>query len=447
MEIRIGDEIELCIDSLGLSGEGIGTYLGLKVFVEGLLPSEKALVKIIGLKKNYAKGQCLKLLRESSERVRPICPLFGRCGGCQLMHLNYDSQLKMKRKRVMDSFERVGKDPISSPIIIHGSNPSLEYRNKIQLPAKLDNGVLTLGLYEKESHEIIPVKKCYIHATLGESVYEQILSLLQGSGLSAYDEKTGEGELRHVLIKTAMFNQQVLVVLITTQGVSKQIKALAKKIIEIPFVKGVMHHKNSRKDNVILGDHFLLLEGQDFIDELLCGLKFKLSAPSFFQINPYQAQNLYQKAIELASIDKSMTVLDAYCGIGTLSLLLAKNAKEVIGVECVPLAIEDAKYNARKNHIENVKFICSVTEKFIHTLSKIDVVVLNPPRKGCDIKVLEALKKLKPKNIIYISCDPATLARDAQILRNLGFIKDHVEAFDMFPQTTHVETIARFKLF
>lgn len=444
MEIKVGQEIVLEITALGLSGEGIGSYEGLKIFVEGALPEETVQVVLTELKKNYGKASLTQILKKSSSRVVPVCPLFDECGGCQIMHLSYKEQLEIKKKRVADAFLRIGKDPIASFFPIHPSEPSLHYRNKIQLPATLQEGKVALGLYAKGSHEIVPIEKCFIHSNLGESVYQRCLQIVKDSSIAPYDETTQKGELRHLLIKTAVFNEQVLIVLITTQKPSKDLREVAKKMSEIPFVKGVVHHKNARYDNVILDQHFTCLAGEDHIYEILCGLTFKLSGASFFQVNPFQAERLYKKALELACLDSSMKVLDAYCGIGTLSLLAARQASFVIGIECVPQAIEDAKYNAALNQISNATFFCSTVEKKIHQLKEIDVAIINPPRKGCDPRVLEALKRISPQRIIYISCDPATLARDSQILKQLGFNKDHIEAFDLFPQTMHVETVARF---
>lgn len=444
MELKIQTVVDLDITDLGASGEGIGSFEGFKIFVEGALPLEKVRVIITAIKSNYGIGKLLEILNRSPYRIKPSCPLFDRCGGCQIMHLDYPKQLEVKRKRVMDAFARIGKSPILEMPMVEPSSPSFCYRNKIQLPVTGDVGNLEIGLYERGSHRVVPVEHCLIHSSFGDSVYQEVVKLIKESSIKSYNENTGEGELRHILIRTAIFLKQVLIVLITTSSPSDIIKKIGRELFKIEGVKGVVHHRNARKDNVILDQNFTTLCGRNFIEETLCGLTFKISAASFFQVNPYQAEKLYEEAIRLADITSESSVLDAYCGIGTLSLLIAKRAKKVIGIECVPQAIKDAKENAQFNKIDCVEFICGQSEKLISSLSSIDIVFLNPPRKGCDPKVLAELKRLKPKTIIYIACDPATLARDTLILASCGFQKEVVKAFDLFPQTMHVETLVKF---
>lgn len=449
MQLKIETVFDLHIDDLGTSGEGIGSVEGFKIFVEGALPLEKVRVVITAIKSNYGIGKLLEILIPSPHRIKPPCPLFDRCGGCQIMHLTYPKQLEVKRKRVMDAFERIGKSKILEMPEVEPSDPFLYYRNKIQLPVTPlpdggDQEGVEIGLYQKGSHQVVPVDHCLIHSSLGDLVYQEVIRIIKASSIKAYDENTKEGELRHVLIRTAIFLKQVLVVLITTSSPSELIKKIGKELSKIEGVKGVVHHKNARKDNVVLDQNFTTLYGRSYIEEALCGLTFKISAASFFQVNPYQAEKLYRAAIELAEITSESIVLDAYCGIGTLSLLIAQRAKKVVGIECVPQAIKDAKENAKFNKIDSVEFICGQSEKLIQSLSSIDIVFLNPPRKGCDPQVLFELKRLKPKTIIYIACDPATLARDALILASHGFKRDVVKAFDLFPQTMHVETLVKF---
>jgi len=437
--------IILDIHDLGISGEGIGNIQGFTIFVEGALPLEKVEARITLLKKNYGVAKLLKIIKASPHRIKPPCPLFDRCGGCQIMHFDYQKQLETKSKRVKDAFQRIGKHELLQMPSTRPSIPSFAYRNKIQLPVVAnEKGELQVGLYAKGSHEVVSVDTCLIHSSLGDSVYQEIVKILKKSSIKPYSEKDHQGELRHLLMRTAIFSKQVLVVLVTTTKVSSEIKQIAQQIIKIPHVAGVMHHKNSRRGNVVLDKDFTSLYGLSFIEEELCGLIFKVSAASFFQINPYQASHLYQAAIDLAELDESSCVLDAYCGIGTLSLLIAQKAKHVIGVECVEQAILDANENAALNRITNIEFICNLSELVIPSLASIDVVFLNPPRKGCDSAVLFELKRLQPRTIIYISCDPATLARDSQILLSYGFQISQVDTFDMFPQTMHVETIAKF---
>ncbi|MBM3191846.1 MAG: 23S rRNA (uracil(1939)-C(5))-methyltransferase RlmD [Chlamydiae bacterium] len=444
--MNIGAIFEVEITSLGISGEGIGVKEGLTVFVEGALPLEKVQVRLKELKKNYAIATLLQIIKPSPYRVKPPCPFFERCGGCQIMHLDYPRQLEIKGRRVRDALTRIGQQEVKDPVKVHPSTPHFSYRNKIQLPVAADaTGQLQVGLYAKGTHEVIPIDKCLIHMPLGDEVYRQVLKLLQRSSLKPYCERTHDGEFRHLLIRTATFAGQVLIALVTKGAITEELQKVAKQISQIPQVVGVVHHRNARKDNVILDKDFSLLYGTAFMEERLCGLTFHVSIASFFQVNPYQAENLYQKALDLAELTPASRVLDAYCGIGTLSLLIAKRAGFVEGIECVQQAIIDAKENAKRNSINNVNFICGVSEKAIAGINLVDRVFLNPPRKGCDPRVLLEIKRLNPPLVIYISCDPATLARDIQILSGYGFEVEHVEAFDMFPQTMHVETIVKLK--
>lgn len=427
MEFKRGKQVTLSIHGLGSSGEGVGYFKGYTIFVDGALPQETILAQLTDCRKTYGFAKLVSIITRSPDRVKPPCPLFGKCGGCQLQHLSYEKQLIAKTQRVSDAISRIGKiDPfivqpcISSPL-------TLAYRNKIQLPVL----GTTLGLYAKNSHELIPVDHCLIHCELGETVFQKIKEII----------KHNPFPLRHVLIKSAISTQQVLVILVTTQR--EPPLEIAQKIMEeIPHVKGVIHNIHTGKENVILGEIYQTLIGNPQIIEKLCGLSFSISAASFFQVNPLQAEQLYLKGLELAKVRPTDTVLDAYCGVGTISLIFSKQAKKVIGVECVPEAIFDAQENAKRNHITNVEFICANSEDFIHTLNQIDLLILNPPRKGADPSFLEGVKKLKPKKIIYISCDPATLARDLHILESAGFKTMIVQPFDMFPQTSHVECVA-----
>ena len=432
MYVNVCDEFEVEIERLGVSGEGVGSWQGYTVFVDGALPTERVRVRLVERRRRFGRGQLLERLTSSPDRVEPVCPLFGRCGGCQLMHLKYSQQLVAKRQRVVDALERIGKfegievaDCVPSP-------SSLHYRNKIQLPV-CEN--LELGLYARGSHDLVPIERCFIHCDLGERAFQAIAAIVKGAQLE-------KGFLRYALIKTALHTEQVLVVLVTRGEGQESLKTLARQMMEaVPEIKGVVQNVNRRPGNVILGEIYRTLAGHGSIEEEICGLTFKVSPASFFQVNPSQAQQLYQRAIECAALTGKEKVLDAYCGVGTLSLLMAQSAQEVLGVECVSEAINDAKENAEKNGISNVTFECAKAEEFIGTIDALDVALLNPPRKGCAPELLNRLLEVKPKRVIYISCDPATLARDLQILSSGGYQLDSVTPFDMFPQTAHVETL------
>ncbi len=438
------ERIQIRIRNIGSHGEGVGDYQGYTVFVEDALPGETVEVELFECKKRYGKGRLVKILQSSSHRVKPVCPLFGSCGGCQLMHLSYSQQLEVKRQRVVDTLQRLGKITDVEVFPCIPSPLSLSYRNKIQCPVRKGPEGFSIGLYARSSHDLVEVEACDIHCPIGEEVYRDTRKIIKLSGIEAYEPSTDTGELRHLLIKSAVNTQEVLVVLVTNQRPSVVLKKIAKKIKEeSPRVKGVVHNLNTEKNNVILGRCYSLLEGAAYIQERISDLSFKVSPASFFQVNPAQAESLYLKALELAELKGDEVVLDAYCGVGTFSLHFARYAKKIIGIECVPEAIEDAKENAKLNQFSNVSFICAAAEEAINKLSAVDVVLLNPPRKGCELAVLQGLIRLKPKTLIYVSCDPATLARDLSFLCASGYRIDIVQPFDMFPQTIHVESLVK----
>ena len=435
MKPQLNQKISLTIKRLGIHGEGIGDHEGFTVFVDGALPGEIVTASIEEVRKNFARASMISTEKTSPHRVKPPCPVFGRCGGCQLMHLDYSQQLETKRQRVVDALERIGKIfNVPVPGCVPSPNP-LSYRNKIQLPVIMDPE-LRMGLYAFNSHDIVEIEKCYIHCPLGEQVFAKVKQLLKAEP---------DPSLRFVLIKTGVNTNQVLVILVTEGEGSPNLPALAEKIMEsAPEIKGVVQNITAA-GNVVLGKTFKTLIGHSSIVDKICGLHFKVSPASFFQVNPAQAENLYQKALELCDLERNEVVLDAYCGVGTLSLILASKARHVIGVESVADAIADAQDNAKRNHIHNTIFHCAQAEDFIGTLSSIDVAVLNPPRKGCEPAFLEKLLQLKPRRIVYVSCDPATLARDLAILQK-EYTVNTVQPFDMFPQTVHVESIAQLTL-
>lgn len=436
MKPQLHQKITLSIKRLGIHGEGIGDYEGFTVFVDGALPGEIVTAEITEVRKNFARATVISTEKTSPHRVTPPCPVFGRCGGCRLMHLDYSQQLETKRQRVVDALERIGKIfNVPVPACIPSPNP-LSYRNKIQLPVVMDPE-LRMGLYAFNSHDVVEIEKCYIHCSLGEQVFSKVKQILKAEP---------DPSLRFVLIKTGVNTNQVLVILVTEGEGAPNLPATAEKIMESsPEIKGVVQNINTSSGNVVLGKTFKTLAGHSSIVDKICGLHFKVSPASFFQVNPAQAENLYKTALEFCQLKGDETVLDAYCGVGTLSLILAPHARQVIGVECVPDAIADAEDNAKRNQIKNTVFHCAQAENFIGTLSAVDVAVLNPPRKGCEPAFLEKLLQLKPRRIVYISCDPATLARDLAILQK-EYTVNTVQPFDMFPQTVHVESIASLSL-
>lgn len=424
--------MDLVVERLGIHGEGVAHLDGLTIFVDGALPQEIVEAQIYEQKSRFARARTLKRLKESTHRAQPLCPLFGRCGGCQLMHLQYEQQLQAKRARIVDALERIAKlDALVAPCL--PSPKAFAYRNKIQLPISDQR---RLGLYAFNTHKLVEIDSCPIHCELGEKVMQQIQQLLL-----SYPK---ELDLRHLLIKTAVHTGQVLVILITKTN--QLLTLLAEQIINLlPEVKGVVQNINPSKANTILSNHYRLLAGQGWIEEQLNGLLFKVSPASFFQVNPLQAELLYSQVFELAHLTGKERVVDAYCGVGTLALILAKKAGEVIGIDTVAEAIEDAKDNAKRNQIYNARFITGLAEEQIASIETIDVAILNPPRKGCAALFLNKLAEKKPKRVIYISCDPATLARDLHLLHQKGYQIETVQPLDMFPQTMHVECIVSLK--
>lgn len=437
-----GSRHELKIHGLGSSGEGVGSIEGYTIFVFGALPGEKVEVLLTECHARYAHGKLLHIQQSSPHRVQPPCPLFERCGGCQLMHLSYLEQLVSKRQRVVDALERIGK--------IHGvtvfpcvpSPQPLHYRNKIQLPIQSVEGRSVGGFYARASHHFIEVPACLIHCQQGEEIYHHIQRCLTSSSIEPFDPKTETGELKHIILKSAQKTRQTLVVLITNRKKTKELVSLAEQIKKSsPLVHGVVHNIQAKTSNVILGDRYEVLFGEGSIEEKLLDFHFRISAAAFFQVNPLQAENLYKKVLELADPQKEELVFDAYCGVGTLSCVFSPHVQKVVGVEWVSEAIHDANHNAQRNGLKNLHFTAAPAETFIRTLPYADTILLNPPRKGCDPALLAEIPRLKPKKIIYVSCDVATLARDLAILQKLSFQVESVTPFDMFPQTAHVESV------
>lgn len=443
--LAIGQIIELDIDGLGSSGEGVGSYNGMRIFVEKALPSERVSAKVGMLKKNYGLAELLTVINPSAQRITPSCTYYDRCGGCQIMHLSYEGQLEQKTLKVADAFKRIGGFDEINTLPCLPSDQNFNYRNKVSFPAAGTAKDLQIGLYVAGTHTVIDIEACPVQTTLGNEVYKICRALLQKYKIDPYVEKSNRGLLRHVLIRTADFSQEALVVLISSRADDALLKKVAAEIMEQDSrIKGVVSCVNITRNNRILGQKFHTLHGQDYIEEKVLDLKFKISAQSFFQINSAQAQSIYQDVIKFAELDASKVVLDAYCGVGTLSLLCAQHAKKVIGVEVVADAINDAKLNAKQNNIANAEFICARTENITDKLPHIDVAIVNPPRKGCEESVLQALAK-KSSHILYVSCNPSTLARDAKILKSFGFHPEHIQPYDMFPQTMHVETLVSFR--
>ena len=419
-------------------GMGVVKKDGFPFFVKGLLRGEKAMIRTVKLKKTYGFGKVEELLDESAARAIPPCPLAGRCGGCQLQHMSYPEQLAFKRQKVQDVITRIaGLDLEVLPVI--GMDTPYFYRNKAQIPVGIVKGETVSGFYRINSNDIVDMEECCIQSHLINKVYGTVRAHLQ-------EDQEMAAQLRHVLIKHAFARDEIMVVLITREMKSARWKQLAETLIEVhPQIKGVVQNINQRKDNVILGEKEILLAGRPYIEDEIDGFTFRISSKSFYQVNPIQTRVLYEQALACCGLSGDEQVLDLYCGVGTISMFLARHAAKVTGIEIVPDAIRNAKENAARNAFDNLEFICSDAAAYADRLaaegSKPDVICVDPPRKGCAKSVLEDIARMAPQRIVYVSCDPGTLARDLRILDELGYETVSVQPVDMFPQTSGVETV------
>lgn len=445
-QVRIHEAYTVAIRDLGVHGEGIGSVDGFTVFVPGALPGETVTVKITLLKKSYALGKLLSIEQESPFRTVPKCPVYENCGGCQLSHLTYEGQLDVKYRRVKDVIERIaGESGDLVRPVLPAAHP-FAYRNKMAVPAGLVKGKAALGCYRQGSHDIIPVSSCAIQKEENNRLLQFARRFIEKYGISVYDEKTRKGSLRHVMGRVGD-DGKVMVVLVTASETLPEEKRWIEEIKkELPEVVSLWHNIQSKPGNTILGAKIRHLWGRETLTASLCGLRFEVSPSSFFQVHKEQAEILYEKALAYADLKGGETVIDAYCGTGTISLCLAKKAKRVIGIEIVKPAIEDAKKNAKKNHMENTEFYSADAGKLMPQLYRQglvpDVIVMDPVRAGCSEEVLKAAAGMNPKRIVYVSCNPATFARDTKILKLEGYEIKEVQPVDMFPQTMHVETVA-----
>lgn len=433
------------IEDMGSSGEGVGRIDGFTVFVPLTVVGDRVKIKIETLKKRYAVGKIEEIVRPAKIRQEPICPLFGDCGGCQTMHMQYEAQLEMKRKKLEENLKRIGKIDFNvGPTL--GMKEPYYYRNKAQFPIGLKNGKAVIGGFRKGSHDIVDIEHCYIQAPLVEEVLATIKSYIDKYKISVYNEKTGKGLLRYVISRYSQARDQLMVVLVANGEELPQEDKLIEKLKEIPQFVSLILNINKAKTNYALGRETRLLYGLETIVEELGDLTFEISARSFFQVNTSQTHLLYDKVMEYADLKGEEVVFDLYCGLGSISLFLAQRAGHVHGVEIVEDAIEDAKQNAIDNKIENTSFYAGRTEDLLPQLYekgvRADVVVVDPPRKGCDESVLETILAMKPEKIVYVSCNPASLARDlAYLLEDESYKLEKVEGVDLFPQTSHVEAV------
>lgn len=449
---RIQKNKEFTIDILGMGfeGEGVGKINDFAVFVPGALPGERVKVKIVKVNKTYGFGRLMEIITASEKRIKPECTIFEKCGGCQLQHLDYNEQLEFKQNRVKDCIERIGKlkDVTVHPAI--GMEKPFRYRNKVQLPIGKTEGKLSIGFYSARSHRIVNMNSCGIQDKIADKIIGIIRNWMEDFNIAPYDEEKGSGIIRHIMVRKGFTTKEVMVVIVTNSNeLPFGNKLIDLLICNVEGLKSVIQNINMSSTNVVLGKENKVLWGNDTITDYIGEFKFKISPLSFFQVNPVQTRILYEKALEYAELTGNETVFDAYCGTGTISLFLSKKAKKVYGVEIVPDAIENAIENASDNHVYNAEFVVGESEKIIPWMIKkgikADVVVVDPPRKGCAPELLEAIGQMKPDRIVYVSCDPATLARDLSILAGLGFETIEAQPVDMFPQTASIETVAKLK--
>ena len=447
MEFRKNDLVTLEIEDCGIDGEGIGKADGFTVFVKDAVIGDTVTAKIIKAKKNYGYGRLMEVLKPSPYRVEPKCEFARQCGGCQLQALSYDQQLVFKTNKVKGHLERIGgfTDIPMEPII--GMDELFHYRNKAQFPVgRNKEGKIVTGFYAGRTHNIIENRDCALGVAENKEVLDRVIAHMEKYGIEPYNEATGKGLVRHVLIRYGYFTKEVMVCLILNGNKIPKEEQLVKSLCEIPGMTSITINVNKKHSNVILGEEIRLLWGQEYITDRIGDISYQISPLSFYQVNPMQTQKLYAKALEYADLHGQETVWDLYCGIGTISLFLAQKAKFVRGVEIVPAAIENAKENAKLNGLENTEFFVGKAEEVLPREYKkngvyADVIVVDPPRKGCDETLLETMVEMNPDRIVYVSCDSATLARDLRFLCDNGYELKKVCGVDQFPQTVHVETV------
>lgn len=502
-------ELQLQIEDMSVNGEGIGKADGVAFFVKDAVIGDQVLVKVIKMKKRYGYARLLKILSPSLYRVKPLCEYWRQCGGCQIQSLDYTQQLHYKEEKVRNNLKRIGGFSIADmerkeqkflfhPII--GMEKPFFYRNKAQFPIGTDkNGRIVTGFYAARSHNIIPSRNCYLGVEINEKILDIVISFMERYHISAYDERTSKGLVRHVLIRFGFVTEEIMVCLVINGNTLPHAELLIELLQEIEGMTSIVLNINQKNTNVILGEKIINLWGQDYITDYIGEVKYQISPLSFYQVNPVQTKKLYETVLDYAALTGKETVWDLYCGIGTISLFLAQRAKQVYGVEVVAPAIADARNNAKINGIENVEFFVGKAEEVLpafyenyvketqenvkdmglqsemeaclnqfeiedkgaaedqieiadkgdaegRKMLRPDVIVVDPPRKGCDDKCLETIVKISPSRVVYVSCDSATLARDLKYLCERGYEVREVQPVDMFPQTVHVETVCALSL-
>ena len=441
MELAKNQEHTVTIEGYGEGGVGVARIDGRVVFVHGALRGEKCRVLILKTLKSVAFAKVLEVIEPSSERITPDCPYFPRCGGCTYRHIRYEEELRLKKQRVQDNLSRIGGSDVTVEEIL-GARDTLRYRNKAQYPVSKDGAV---GFYRARTHEVIECEHCLLVKPEADAAAEALREYMQSCRVAGYDEKTGRGLVRHLYIRSNAAGESLVCVLVNGDKLPKEDRLVALLRDACPKCTGIVLGTNTKKGNVILGDRYRTLWGSDRLEDTLCGKTFRLSVPSFYQVNRVQAERLYAKAIEFAGLTGQETVLDLYCGAGTITLALSDHAKKVLGAEIVPEAIDDARENAARNGVKNAEFFCGdasdVAKKLARENLSPDVITVDPPRKGLAADVVESIAEMQPGRVVYVSCDSATMARDVKRLADLGYTAQRACAVDMFPRADHVETV------
>ena len=447
--LRRNDIFEMTCENFGQDAQGVCRHDGMAVFVPGLLPGERAMVRIVKPEKRYAFGRIEELLEESPDRAEPFCPVYKRCGGCSCQHMTYDTSLRFKQDQVQQLLARVGGLDITVPPVL-GMDTPFAYRNKGAYPVAEIKGEPACGFFAPRSHDLTPLPKqgCRIQREDSREATQAVLAWMKKSGARAYDEVSGKGLVRHIMTRSTTAGGLMVVLVVTRRDIPQKNLLIDTLKSAVPGLVSLCLSINSRRTNVILGEEIHVLWGESVMEDTLHGLKFSVSPLSFFQVNPEQTEKLYQLALDYAELTGNETVVDAYCGAGTISLMLARKAKKVIGIEIVEPAIVNARENAARNAIDNAEFIVGASEEVLPRLvaqgMRPDVIVVDPPRKGCEEPVLQAIAEAKPRRVVYVSCGAPTLARDAKILCENGYRAEKVQCVDMFCWTGAVETVMLF---
>ena len=435
---------ETVVTDYTAEGQGVAHVDGCAVFIPNAIAGEKYRIRIEKAGKTWAAGKIVEILEKSPHRVERACPISASCGGCDFHHMDYEEETRLKAERVRQALNRIGGETLEQMPIL--SAPTCgSYRNKAQYPVACKKGRAYAGFFKAGTHEVVENKRCLILPEETDRVRDMVMDYVNQFRVTVYDETTQKGLLRHIYVRRGAVSQQILVCLVVNGRKLPRVEELLKRLQQVPGFTTLVLSVNTKAGNAVLGDEFITLHGPGYIEDTLCGLNFRLSPRSFYQVNHHQAQRLYETAIDRAGITKEDTVLDLYCGVGTITLAMAKYAGKVIGVEVIPQAVQDAKENAARNGIENAEFFCGDAGQAALELEqkgiKADVVVVDPPRKGLNADTIEALHRFAPRRIVYVSCDPATLARDVALLKERGYQVANATAADLFPRCAHVESV------